>query len=400
MGVTNEELVLKAINSANALSSAGKLNPAQSDKFIDYVFDESVLAKTVRTVRFRNESMEIDKIGVGNRAAMPKSKARGRGGRGVQTSKITLSPVEIMVPFEIEDSFKEHNIEGDGGEAHVIKMFATQTNNDLEELYIHGVTNGLVKLEEDVYPDGSDSQYVEDAYLALFNGMLTQANSGNVVDHGGAAINNSLFGSMLRAMPQKYRRDKTKLRWICAADTEQLWMERLSTRATALGDAALSQGNAHSPYGVQFMTLPKMSFYVPYAENITFTGADTTKSLSYGPIESGSVIVVDESIGDTPVDCYVEDTDYSIDYTAGTITHDSGGSIGATDTVRVSYNAYPQMVLTHVDNLILAIGRDIRIEKDRDIFATANQYAITVKADLKFENVEAVVKAKNIGATL
>lgn len=400
MSISNEELVNKAISSANNLSASGKLNPKQADAFIDYVFDESVLAKTVRTVRFRNESMDIDKIGVGSRVAMPKAKAKGRGGRGVTTSKVTLTPVEVMVPFEIEDSFGEHSIEGETSEAHVIRMFATQTNNDLEELYIHGTTDGLVNLEEDVYPDGSSTQYVEDAYLALFNGILKQAESGNTYDHGGAAINNSMFGAMIRAMPTKYRRDKSKLRWICSTDLEQLWMERLSSRATALGDAALSQGIVHAPYGVKFMSLPKMSFYVPYAEDITFTGNDTSDSLTYAPVNSGSVVIVANSIGDTPVDAYTEDTDYAVNYSTGVITHDSGGSIGNTDTVRVSYEAYPQMVLTHVDNLILAIGRDIRIEKDRDIYATANQYAITVKVDMKYENDEAVVHGYNIGATL
>lgn len=53
-----------------------------------------------------------------------------------------------------------------------------------------------------------------------------------------------------------------------------------------------------------------------------------------------------------------------------------------------------------MDNLITAIGRDIRIEKDRDIFARLNQWAITTKVDAQFEEVDAVVKAYNIGSTL
>ena len=63
-GISNEELVQKAVITADALASAGKLNPAQSDRFIDFVIDETVLRNNARVVRFRNETLEIDKIGV------------------------------------------------------------------------------------------------------------------------------------------------------------------------------------------------------------------------------------------------------------------------------------------------------------------------------------------------
>ena len=39
-GISNEELVQKAVIVADDLASFGKLNPAQSDKFIDYVIEE------------------------------------------------------------------------------------------------------------------------------------------------------------------------------------------------------------------------------------------------------------------------------------------------------------------------------------------------------------------------
>ena len=35
-----------------------------------------------------------------------------------------------------------------------------------------------------------------------------------------------------------------------------------------------------------------------------------------------------------------------------------------------------------------AIGRDVRIEKDRDIFARLDQWAITTKVDVTFEETE------------
>ena len=121
-GISNEELVQKAVVTADALAAAGKLNDAQSDRFIDFVVDETVLKNNARMVRFRNENLDIDKIGIGSRVAMPKAEAQDPGlRRGVNTSKVTLTPREIMVPFEIGDVFRDLNIEGDAVEEHIIK---------------------------------------------------------------------------------------------------------------------------------------------------------------------------------------------------------------------------------------------------------------------------------------
>jgi len=70
-GIRNEELVQKALITTDALASQGKLNPAQADKFIDYVIDITGLKNNARVVRFRNEEMLIEKIGVGRRVAVP-----------------------------------------------------------------------------------------------------------------------------------------------------------------------------------------------------------------------------------------------------------------------------------------------------------------------------------------
>ena len=65
--------------------------------------------------------------------------------------------------------------------------------------------------------------------------------------------------------------------------------------------------------------------------------------------------------------------------------------------MKVTYGAAPQLILTHKNNFIMGIDRDIRIEKDRDIYKSVNQYAITAKVDFQFEELDAIVKVKNIG---
>ncbi len=87
MGDTNQDLVKKAvITAADALAANGKLNDKQSNVFLDWVVNETSLKNNARIVRFRNENMNIDKIGIGQ--------------RGVETMRIgqlSLEPVVIMV---------------------------------------------------------------------------------------------------------------------------------------------------------------------------------------------------------------------------------------------------------------------------------------------------------------
>jgi hypothetical protein len=391
--IPNEELVQKATIVADDLAAAGKLNPAQSDKFIDYVIDETVLKNNARVVRFRNESLDIDKIGIGARAAVPKAEAVDPGvRRGINTSKVTLTPSEIMVPFEIGDIFREINIEGDSVEEHIIKMFATQFANDIEELYLLGNKLGPAVLESEILDGGSTTGYVKDSYLALQNGWNLLADGGHVVDAEGANIGLSIFGKAIRAMPTKFRRNKKALRFFSSPDLAQLYMEKLSTRATSLGDSAAG-GEGIAPFGVQVVEAPLQPFQPGVTEHTSLAAASTF-SLKNAPVSN--VVVTPQSLASTPTVPYIEDTDYSVDYANGTITNLDAG-IGDGDPIKITYDANPQLILTHQNNFIVGIGRDISIEKDRDIFKGVNQYAITARVAVEFEEDDAIVKVRNIG---
>lgn len=389
--ISNEELVQKAVITADALATSGKLNPAQSNRFIDYVVDETALKDNARIVRFRNESLEIDKIGVGSRLAVPKSEARDPGiRRGVTTSKITLTPKEIMVPFEIGDTFREINIEGDSIEDHIISMMARQTANDIEELYLNGNSLGPAVIEGNIVPGGSSTQYIKDSYLALHDGWLKLLDSANIVDAEAANIGLSVFGKTFRALPTKYRRVLKDLRYFMSPDLEQIYYEKLSTRATTLGDS-VAGGMGHRPFGIPIVRVPLFDFLPSITEHITI-GSGATVALANAPVQN--VIVTSQSLADTPTTPYTETTHYTVDYTNGTIT-DVGGALGG--TAKVTYDANPQMILTHMNNFIVGIGRDVRIEKDRDIFKGVNQYAITLKVAVQIEELTAAVKTHNIG---
>ena len=395
-GISNEELVRKATIVADDLAAAGKLNPAQSDRFIDFVIDETVLADNARIVRFRNESLDIDKIGVGKRVAVPKKEATDPNvRRGINTSKVTLTPSEIMVPFEIGDNFRELNIEGDMVEEHIVRMMATQLGNDLEDLYINGNKLGPAALEGDLLEGGSTTQYVKDGYLGLQDGWSLLSDGSNLVDAQGQNIGLSIFSRAIRALPTKFRRNKAALRWFISPDLAQLYLEKLTTRATALGDDAARGGGASpGPFGIPMVPVPLWAFEPPITEHIVLTGTTAT-ALKNAPVKN--VVVVPATLVGTPTTPYSSSTDYVLDATNGTIARTGGSTIGSGATVKVTYDAPPQLILTHQNNMIVGVGRDVRIEKDRDIFKGVNQYAITAKVAVQFEELSAIVKVKNVG---
>lgn len=394
--MTNEELVQKAIITTADLAAAGKLNDVQSDMFIDFVIDVTELRGSVRTVRFRNENLQIDKIGVGQRVSVPKEEAKDPGvRRGVNTSKVKLTPQEIMTPFEISDNFAEHNIEGESVEDTVMRLMATQTANDIEELLINGDVLGPARVEGDLFDGGSTTNVIKDSFIALLDGWLRLLDGGNIYDAQGANLSSKVFSAMIKKMPVKFRRTRRNLRWLMALDLEQNWREKVSSRGTAAGDRALTSSDMIPVYGIPMVPVPLLDPEPRVVEHVTFGAHPDTQALRYKPI-GAEVIIADSSLAASPTTPYVETTDYTVDRTNGTVSTTVAGAV-VSGTFKVTYHSKAQIGLADYQNLVLAIGRDIRIESDRDIFKGVNQFAITTKVDAEIEEVTATVKGINIG---
>lgn len=396
--MTNEELVKRALITAAELASAGKLNDAQSNQFIDYVIDVTELRGNVRVVRFRNENMVIDKIGVGQRVSVPKEEARDPGiRRGVSTSKVTLTPREIMTPFEISDTFAEHNIEGEAVEDTVMRLMATQTANDIEEALINGDKVGPARLESDLFEGGSATKVVKDSFVALVDGWLRLLDSGNVYDAANANLSSKVFSGIIKAMPVKFRRTRRNLRFLMALDIEQNWREKVSSRVGSLAESALTSAGSIPVYGIPMVAVPLLDPEPRIVQHVTLNAAGGAAiALRFAPI-GDIVYVTPTTLGATPTTPYVETTDYVVNRANGTIEAAVGGALAAGGAVKVTYHSRAQIVLADFQNLILAIGRDIRIETDRDIFKGTNQFAISTKIDSQVEEVSATVKGINIG---
>lgn len=88
---------------------------------------------------------------------------------------------------------------------------------------------------------------------------------------------------------------------------------------------------------------------------------------------------------------------YVLNNAAGTIARVGVGAIPDPSDVKISYLAESQIFLTEYRNLILGLGRDIRMERDRNIFASTTEFAITTRVAVEIEETDAVVLGINVG---
>jgi len=397
--VSNEEIVKKAMITAADIASSGKMNPVQSNTFLDYVYDMTQLRNMVRLVRFTNESMEIDKIAVHSRVAILKSEARSTQIlRGITTSKVTLRPVDLTVPWEISDNFADFSIEGEQIYDTVMRMMATQAGNDVEEQLIDSNTLGPARLHSDLIEGGENTKVAKDTFLSAYDGWLRLADSGNIADAEGADISSSFFSKMIRTMPRKFRRIRRDMRFLVSMDHEQLYRERKGARQTAAGDEAESSTNNLKAYGIEVVPVPLLDSEPRVVEHVTLGVAPATITLAYAPISpTGEFYATNSTLSTSPTTPYIPTTDYTINRTTGVFATVEGAGMAAGGTYKITYQTQGQALLTDYQNLIMAIGRDIRLEQDRDKATAMNQFYIHARVYGAVEEVTAIVKGINIG---
>jgi hypothetical protein len=394
--MTNEELLEKAVIEADALASAGEIPVQEANKFLDYVIDETALKGNARIVKIaKGDKWRVNKIGVGARNAVPAVAGQDPGvRRGVTTSAVDLQTAEVMLPFDIGDGFVERNVEQTSARDHVVRLMATSLSNDLEELWVNGDLLGPARIQDDLFPGGDAVNYVADGYIGLFDGLLRLADSGQVVDAQGANMGVSLMRQAITALPTKYRRNRRDLRFMAPSDIFELWRERVASRGTAAGDLAMGGGSVPKPFGLEGVDLALLPFRPRVVEHVVLNSTTAT-SLRYAPLQNA--VVTPSTLAGTPTAEYSSSTDYVLDATLGTLARTGGSTIGDGDTVKVTYESNPQIIVTHKSNIILAVSRDIRIERDRNIHRRVSEYVISTKVGIALEDVNSVVKIKNVG---
>lgn len=326
------------VQSGNAAGTGG-LTYEQANKFIDYMWDETVLGSLVRTHRMKGVEDEIDFIAVGTRLVVGAHEAVDTGKNvGPVFGKLSITTKKYRLDWEISRETLEDNIEGDGLEDHIARLMANQIGNDLEDIAING--------DDDSTVPGIDVQ----------DGWRKRAVAGaHVIDHKGGALDRSAFNKALKAMPRKYMAKRNGLRFFTGTNAIQDYIFSLqqtqegfiTPEASAL--AGINQAvRTQGPAG--FVT--GNAFGVPVQEVPLF---DEQRAGDYDSNPSTSGVQLPSS------------------------------NIGHTD-----------LWLTFPENLIWAVARDIVVHREFKPKKDTTEWTVYVRCGMQIENLDAFVVVKNI----
>jgi len=247
MSQANKRMLQKSAITSAALTTGGKLPPQQANRFIDYMMDDSVLLKEITTIRMTSDTYRLDDIGVSKRiirkgveATAPTETA------GVSTGRRQLQVTEVILPFDIGFQFIEDNIEKQGGEDHVARLFAQQFGNDIEDLGINGDVDATTDPDAD--------------FLTIDNGWIkiakTDAKTNKYDTAGSTDYKGVVFPAILKAMPDKWKRNRAGLAFLVSPGVEEEYRLSLATRETALGDQQLTEAATQRFAGIRVLPVP------------------------------------------------------------------------------------------------------------------------------------------------
>jgi len=216
------------IHTGSENGNGGLLNPEQSARFLDYMFDATVIGKVARTVRMKSDTTEIDRMGVGEKLMKLATEGddANSGNSAVTFSKISLTTKKLRLDWELSTESLEDNIEGADLEDHIARLMATQAGNDIEDLVLNGNT----------------SLSTDQLYKAFDGTVKIAKANGHVVDAAGAAITRSVFNSALKALPRKYKQRRTDLRFLSGSNLIQDYLYATSQNIQNVNPQDIASG--------------------------------------------------------------------------------------------------------------------------------------------------------------
>ena len=214
-------------NAVNPSGEAGSgiLRPEQARRFIDYVWDATILAQDGRRVTMRANTMELEKVNVGERVIRAAAQAVGDyTNAGATFSKVELTTKKIRLDWEVAAEALEDNIEGAQLEDHIVRLMTNAFGNDIEDLAINGVGSG------------------SDAFLGIMEGFVSRVKTDgyshqSVVTVANNAWTTDVMQNIITAMPRKYRAIKSNLKFYAGTDAFQGIVKNNGTLADAVAEA-------------------------------------------------------------------------------------------------------------------------------------------------------------------
>ena len=219
-------------NAINPSGDAGSgiLRPEQARRFIDYVWDATTLAKDGRRVTMRANTMELEKVNVGERVIRAAVQANGDyTNAGATFTKVELTTKKIRLDWEVSAEALEDGIEGGALEDHLVRLMTNAFANDIEDLAINGTG------------DNADG-----AFLGIMNGFVNKATTNGDAHEAVVTVANDNWTTdamqkIILAMPRKYRALKSNLKFYAGTDAFQGIVKNNGTLADAVAEAFAGQ---------------------------------------------------------------------------------------------------------------------------------------------------------------
>jgi hypothetical protein len=255
LGVTDGP---NAVN-PSGVDGSGILRPEQARRFIDYVWDATILAQDGRRVTMRANTMELEKVNVGERVIRAAAQALGDyTNTGATFTKVELTTKKIRLDWEVSAEALEDNIEGAALEDHIVRLMTNAFGNDIEDLAVNGTG------------DSGDG-----AFLGIMEGFVARVTADGSGAHESAvtvtdnAWTTPVMQNIMLAMPRKYRALKNNLKFYAGTDAFQGIVKNNGTLADAIAEAFTPRlGGTEAN---------RQSYYDGNAQ--TFGGARTTRVL-------------------------------------------------------------------------------------------------------------------------
>ncbi len=264
---TNNRTLLEKADLALADISGpnGALQEAQAAQFVKLLIKESKVMQMATVTPLKAPKQLINKVRFNSRVL--KAGVESTALVEADRSKPDFTHIEhdaqlFRAEVRISTETLEDNIEGDGLRNTIMSLMADAISRDMDEIAINGDTTSA------------------DPALASFDGLLKLAQS-NVVNAGGATLNKSILRDMLKTMPQEFRRDKGRFRFLTSANAEIDYRDTLADRMTIDGDRALASmgGSESAPVGYSGIRVDDIPMF---PENLG-GGQDETNALLCDP---------------------------------------------------------------------------------------------------------------------
>ena len=330
-------------------SGTGLLYPDQANRFLDYMWDATILAKAARTIRMRSNTTEIDRVSVGQRLMTvaaednPRDYTNSTSGQtgefplaAATFSKISLTTRKLRLDWELSSESLEDNIEGPDLEDHIARLMATQAGNDIEDTLINArgpqIDGGLMG-----------------AFIGFRQNAITNA---HVVDANANGLDKAVFNAAIKTMPRKYKQRRNQLRFFVGSNLVQDYLYNLTANAGSVNPWDIASGVIRGDVVAND------------------GGPGSTTPFAFG-IPVINVPLMDETRDST-----------------GKAYGDSGYSSTA--------GLFGDVHLTFPQNFIVGIKRDVVVYRLFQPKKDTIEYTLFIRVGCAFENYDAHVIVKNV----